>query len=92
MHYWLGRGKGLQFGITVCCLIAFVLFGYDQGVFSGILQNEDWQAQFGHPGDTQTGIIVSSYNLGCLVGCIGEFLVDITAPQTKPALLIDTHS
>lgn len=70
MRAWLGRGKTLQFGITVCCLVAFVLFGYDQGVFSGILQNEDWLNQFGHPTDTKTGIIVSCYNLGCLTGCI----------------------
>ncbi len=72
MRSWLGRGKSLQVGITACCLVAFVLFGYDQGVFSGILQNEDWLDQFSHPTDTETGIIVSCYNLGCLVGCIGE--------------------
>jgi len=66
-----GRGKSLRFAITGCCLLAFTLFGYDQGVFSGILQNEDWLNQFGHPEDTLTGLIVSSYNLGCLVGCIG---------------------
>ena len=72
MRTWLGRGKTLQVGITACCLVAFVLFGYDQGVFSGILQNEDWKAQFGDPVDTIRGIIVSCYNLGCLLGCIGE--------------------
>lgn len=72
MHSWLGRGKKLQAGITFCCLVAFVLFGYDQGVFSGILQNDDWLNRFNHPSDTETGIIVSSYNLGCLLGCVGE--------------------
>ncbi|KAL6407857.1 hexose carrier protein [Ilyonectria robusta] len=73
MKSWLGRGKGVRFGITVTCLIAFVLFGYDQGVFGGILQNEDWLNQFGHPSDSKTGIIVSCYNLGCLTGCIINF-------------------
>ena len=71
MRTWLGTGKKLQAGVTACCLVAFILFGYDQGVFSGILQNADWQDQFGHPSDTHTGIIVSSYNLGCLLGCFG---------------------
>lgn len=52
--------------------MAFTLFGYDQGVFGGILQNEDWLTQFGNPDDTKTGIIVSSYNLGCLLGCFSK--------------------
>ncbi|RSM09781.1 hypothetical protein CDV31_007521 [Fusarium ambrosium] len=73
MKTWLGRGKGVRVGITICCLIAFVLFGYDQGVFGGILQNEDWLNQFDHPSDSKTGIIVSCYNLGCLTGCIINF-------------------
>jgi hypothetical protein len=50
--------------------MAFVLFGYDQGVFGGILQNRDWLDQFEHPSDSLTGIIVSCYNLGCLAGCV----------------------
>lgn len=73
MRGWFGRGKSLQFAISGCCLLAFTLFGYDQGVFSGILENEDWLNQFGHPNDTKTGIIVSSYNLGCLLGCFSTF-------------------
>ncbi|KAF2019571.1 general substrate transporter [Aaosphaeria arxii CBS 175.79] len=75
MHSWLGRGKSLRAGVTVCCLIAFVLFGYDQGVFGGILQNKDWLDQFDHPSDSKTGIIVSCYNLGCLAGCVLNFCV-----------------
>ncbi|RKK65671.1 hypothetical protein BFJ69_g16081 [Fusarium oxysporum] len=71
----LGRGKSVQAGVTICCLVAFVLFGYDQGVFGGILQNENWQNQFDHPNDTKTGIIVSCYNLGCLAGCVINFFL-----------------
>lgn len=67
-----GRGKTLQASLTVCCLMAFVLFGYDQGVFGGILENEDFLSQFGYPSDTKTGIIVSCYNLGCFAGCTGK--------------------
>ncbi|KXH28937.1 hypothetical protein CSIM01_13339 [Colletotrichum simmondsii] len=75
MQNWFKRGKGLQVGIGICCLSAFVLFGYEQGVFGPILRNENWLHQFGHPSDSVTGIIVSCYNLGCLVGCIINFLV-----------------
>lgn len=74
MRSWLGRGKTLQFGITVCCLAAFILFGYEQGVFGPILQNQDWLELFNRPSDSQTGIIVACYNLGCMVGCLGESL------------------
>ncbi|KAM0554936.1 hypothetical protein ACHAPJ_006672 [Fusarium lateritium] len=73
--FTLGRGKSVQIGVTICCLVAFVLFGYDQGVLGGILENEDWQSQFGHPNDTETGVIVSCYNLGCLAGCVINFFL-----------------
>lgn len=65
-----GRGAPLRAAIYACCLSAFLFFGYDQGVFGGLLQNKDWLAQFNHPRDTITGIIVSSYCLGALFGCI----------------------
>lgn len=75
MRTWFGRGRKLQLAVTSCCLCAFVLYGYDQGVFGGILENKDWLQQFDHPDDTLTGIITSSYNLGCLLGCFVSFFV-----------------
>ncbi|KAL2106144.1 hypothetical protein VUR80DRAFT_7220 [Thermomyces stellatus] len=75
MRSWMGRGKSLQVGITICCLVAFILYGYDQGVLSGILQNEDFLDQFNHPTDSETGIIVSCFNLGCLAGCFVNFII-----------------
>jgi hypothetical protein len=39
----------MRMAISACCLAAFLFFGFDQGVFSGILQNKDWLDQFGHP-------------------------------------------
>jgi len=75
MRSCYGRGKPLRAAIATCCLAAFLFFGYDQGVFSGILQNEDWLNRFGHPNDTETGIIVSSYCLGALCGCVLNFFV-----------------
>ncbi|MCJ1297571.1 hypothetical protein MMC08_000358 [Hypocenomyce scalaris] len=66
---WMGRGLRLQVGISSTCLLSFILYGYDQGVFSGILQDEDWKRQFDFPDAVRTGIIVSSYTLGCIGGC-----------------------
>ncbi|RDW67035.1 general substrate transporter-2 [Coleophoma crateriformis] len=75
MRSWFGRGKSLRLAVSGCCLLAFTLFGYDQGVFGGILQNQNWLHQFGNPDATITGIIVSSYNLGCLLGCCINFVI-----------------
>ncbi|KAF2719089.1 general substrate transporter [Polychaeton citri CBS 116435] len=73
-YNWFGRGLSLQVAIIVSCQMAFILFGYDQGVFSGIVGNEDWLATFGHPSSALEGIIVSIYNLGAFSGCILTFL------------------
>ncbi|KAG7098061.1 hypothetical protein E1B28_000035 [Marasmius oreades] len=75
MLNWFKKGRPLQLAISATCSGAFVLFGYDQGVFSGIIGNEDFKDTFGHPTDTKQGIIVSSYNLGCFAGCIITFLI-----------------
>jgi MFS family permease len=53
--------------------MAFILFGYDQGVFSGIVGNADFLDTFDHPSAALEGIIVSIYNLGCFTGCILTF-------------------
>jgi hypothetical protein len=59
-------------------LVAFILYGYEQGVFGPIILNDNWLDQFNHPSDSQTGIIVSCYNLGCLLGCFGGLPVRAT--------------
>ncbi|KAF2725398.1 general substrate transporter [Polychaeton citri CBS 116435] len=64
------RGLPLNVAIYTTCLSAFLFFGYDQGVFGGLLQNPHWLNQFKHPGPTITGITVSSYCLGALFGCL----------------------
>lgn len=70
-----GRGASLRSAIYVCCLAAFLFFGYDQGVFGGLLENKDWLRQFNHPRDVIVGITVSSYCLGALFGCILNFAI-----------------
>ncbi|KAL4926985.1 putative MFS sugar transporter [Aspergillus undulatus] len=70
-----GTGRTLQAAIWTACGMAFILFGYDQGVFSGIVENENFLEHMGHPGDSLMGIIVSIYNLGCFTGCIVNFMV-----------------
>lgn len=68
-------GRPTRWAITFACQLAFVLFGYDQGVFSGIIGNQHFLKIVDHPNDTITGLIVSIYNLGCFTGCIINFFM-----------------
>ena len=64
------EGRALTVGITVTCGTAFMLFGFDQGVFGGILEHPLFQAAFRQPSPMIQGQIVSSYDLGCILGVI----------------------
>ncbi|PSK33923.1 High-affinity glucose transporter [Elsinoe australis] len=67
-------GKQTELAVTITCLQAFLLFGYDQGVFGGLVTNDDFLNTFGRPNSSLLGIIVSIYNIGCLLGCIANFI------------------
>ncbi|KAB8272391.1 general substrate transporter [Aspergillus minisclerotigenes] len=57
--------------VTLCCVFATLgsfLFGYDSGVISSTLDQEDFQNRFNHPSDAATGGIVASYNGGAILG------------------------
>ncbi|KAJ5092719.1 hypothetical protein N7456_008580 [Penicillium angulare] len=64
------RGKSVTWGITVACGAGFFLFGYDQGVFGGILNNEDFLATFNNPNSTIQAQITSTYYLGAVFGAL----------------------
>ncbi|GIK06091.1 hypothetical protein Aspvir_001734 [Aspergillus viridinutans] len=66
------QGKALQYGITAACGAGFLLFGYDQGVFGGLLDNEPFLRTFGFPGATIQGQIVATYDIGCITGTLGS--------------------
>lgn len=64
------RGRTLRYGITAACGAGFLLFGYDQGVFGGLLDNESFLRTFGFPGATIQGQIVATYDIGCIIGTL----------------------
>ncbi|KAL2840798.1 general substrate transporter [Aspergillus pseudoustus] len=64
------RGKPLQFSITAACGTGFLLFGYDQGVFGGLLDNAHFLRTFGYPNPTLQGQIVATYDIGCIIGTL----------------------
>jgi MFS family permease len=74
-YNWLPAGVHLVWvGFTALSDAISLTCRYDQGVFSGIIGNENFRTQFGNPNTGLEGIIVSIYNLGCFTGCIFAFL------------------
>lgn len=81
------QGQRLTVGITICCGMAFMLFGYDQGVFGGILSCESFQKTFNYPNTTVQGQMTSSYVLGCVFGAvIAMFAGDVLGRRRSIAL------
>ncbi|KAL5592359.1 hypothetical protein FOBRF1_013385 [Fusarium oxysporum] len=60
--------------VTVACGSGFLLFGYDQGVFGGLLSNKPFLNTFNNPSSTIQGQIVATYDIGCIMGTIVSML------------------
>ncbi|KAJ7074756.1 general substrate transporter [Mycena amicta] len=67
-------GTRLGGWITVACTTAMVLFGYDQGVFGGIIITPDFLQTMGNPTPTVQGAIVALYDIGCLFGALAAMV------------------
>ena len=68
------RGKALIFIILLTSGIDFLLFGYDQGLFGGILAGERFQDMLGNPGPTMSGLVTAVYDIGCALGAVAAFV------------------
>jgi MFS family permease len=81
------RGKVLVALITLTCSIGFMLFGYDQGVLSGLIgADNQFGTDFNHPDPTTQGLIVSVYQLGNVGGSIVIFLIGDKLGRKKSLL------
>ncbi|KAJ6552061.1 hypothetical protein DFH09DRAFT_1319456 [Mycena vulgaris] len=70
-------GARLGGWVTVACTAAMILFGYDQGVFGGIIITPDFLETMGNPNASLQGTIVALYDIGCLVGALAAMAVVI---------------
>ncbi|KAF7729905.1 hypothetical protein EC973_003639 [Apophysomyces ossiformis] len=69
------KGKALFATSTTLAATGFLLFGYDQGVMSGIVANESFLRLMGgpdngKPNSPMEGAIVSLYEIGCMCGAL----------------------
>ncbi|GAW18316.1 hypothetical protein ANO14919_077910 [Xylariales sp. No.14919] len=70
--YWGASGKKLQRLVTTVATIDFLLFGYDQGVMSGIIAGDAFTYDFPQVKDDSTwqGFVTSIYAVGCFFGAL----------------------
>ncbi|GAO48299.1 general substrate transporter [Saitoella complicata NRRL Y-17804] len=75
MRIWgNARGDALRMMISIAASSAFLLFGYDQGVFAGLIGGNAFKETF--PASTKTlGTIVAIYEVGCFFGAVLTFFV-----------------
>ncbi|KAG7085499.1 hypothetical protein E1B28_003062 [Marasmius oreades] len=71
--YFGMTGTTLNAWVTVACTTAMTLFGYDQGVFGGIIITESFLETMGNPDANLQGTIVSLYDIGCFTGAMATF-------------------
>ncbi|KAJ3787481.1 general substrate transporter [Lentinula aff. detonsa] len=68
--YFGMTGTMLNVWVAVACTTAMTLFGYDQGVFGGIIVTDSFLQTMGNPDSGLQGTIVSLYDIGCFAGAM----------------------
>lgn len=69
-------GRSLRWSITLTATLGFSLFGYDQGLMSGIITGPQFNAEFpptagnSEHANVIRGAVTSCYELGCFFGAI----------------------
>lgn len=69
-HKWFKTTRSLHTAISFAAGTVMLLFGYEQGVFGGIIVGEDFIEYFNHPSPGMQGFVTSVYDLGCFFGAI----------------------
>lgn len=66
------RGNQLSLVVSIVATTGFLLFGYDQGVMSGIIAAEPFNDYFPETKNNKTyqGFVTAIYEVGCLLGAI----------------------
>lgn len=68
-------GHRLHLAISIAAGTVMCLFGYEQGVFGGIMVGADFLDYFHSPSPSLLGFVTSVYDLGCFAGAIFASLI-----------------
>ncbi|KAL4863064.1 hypothetical protein BDV12DRAFT_177979 [Aspergillus spectabilis] len=83
-------GGWLTFWLTVACATDMTLFGYDQGVFSGVTVTQDFLELHDLVGPSRTKVlstVTAIYDIGCFFGAIIAFTWGERLGRKKSILL-----
>ncbi|THY56917.1 general substrate transporter [Aureobasidium pullulans] len=89
-RYFGFKGGWLVFWITVACATDMTLFGYDQGVFSGVVVSDDFLELHNLVGPSKTKVlstVAAIYDVGCFIGAIIAFTVGERFGRKKTIIL-----
>ncbi|KAF7189657.1 Sugar transporter STL1, partial [Pseudocercospora fuligena] len=87
-RYFGLRGGWLTFWVTVACGTDMTLFGYDQGVFGGVVVTEDFIQTLGLEGNSSLlGTVTAIYDIGCFFGAILAYFIGDLLGRKKCVLL-----
>ena len=83
------HGPLLVAAITSVCSSGFALFGYEQGVMSGVVVSKFWLDQMGNPSTLMTGTITALYDVGAVFGAIAAAFTAEPLGRKRTLLLGD---
>ncbi|KAF2212248.1 hypothetical protein CERZMDRAFT_97527 [Cercospora zeae-maydis SCOH1-5] len=87
-RYFGLRGGWLTFWVTVACGTDMTLFGYDQGVFGGVVVTDDFLDQLGLRGNSGLlGTVTALYDIGCFIGAIMAYFIGDIIGRKKTILI-----
>ncbi|KAJ5727060.1 hypothetical protein N7493_004880 [Penicillium malachiteum] len=87
------RGGWLTFWITLACGADMTLYGYDQGVFSGVVISQDFLRLHDLQGSSNTtllGTVTAIYDVGCSLGSLPAYWLGERLGRRKTVLVETT--
>ncbi|KAI9861131.1 MAG: hypothetical protein M1824_002629 [Vezdaea acicularis] len=81
-------GGWLTFWISVACSTDMTLFGYDQGVFGGVIVTDDFLQTLGLTNNASLiGTVTALYDVGCFFGAVAAFTLGERLGRKKTIIL-----
>ncbi|GAM89376.1 hypothetical protein ANO11243_074130 [Dothideomycetidae sp. 11243] len=84
------KAEWLTFWVTVACATDMTLFGYDQGVFGGVVVTKDFLDTLDLNGPSKTSLlstVTAIYDVGCFLGAIVAVVIGDRLGRKKSVLL-----